>query len=528
MNIEISLFLDLVVILQRIYSLKVNDTCMMLKNDVHLGVRGIYNYAKDLWGCHVIHIDTLVLLNALVYLFLGTFGSQRRRSRNWFIQKGTLVANTLSILLGTYTLGSMQSSKVKSSMYPIWAATLFILHVCTNTAYSLDDNKHVTRVLYRLVLYNAYGILLVTNAINGDSPAYAYFLYAVGHYKFKYIQAPCVLASRSWNLNKIVADYMYNEHTKGEFVPATMKGCHYLVDWPLDNSKLGAPSYASRFVSDDNEVIDIEKIWLCHDISLNQDLKDTCLSFSLFLLLRRRYFGFSCTESKERAHDFVFKGLLRENEEGTIDYNQAFRLIEIELAFMYDFFFTTFAAIYYGSRAATVASLLSTFFLCLTILWAILLDPPPIQEGDMTISLFILASAALLELLQVLLYWTSIWSRVSFVCQYLREQARLNTRGSCCSCSSFWCCRCMLLRLKELLAKIGVHWTPNKYYWQHRLGQYSLLDYRPTFHDKFKDCLGRVTDENWDPSHVLPILQPIDRHTRRVRRKRGKSAEVTA
>ena len=93
------------------------DTCMMLKNEAHLDARGVYRYARNLWGCHVIRIDTLVLLNALVYLFLGTFGSQRRRSRNWFIQKGTLVANTLSFILGTYTLGSMQSSKVKNSMY---------------------------------------------------------------------------------------------------------------------------------------------------------------------------------------------------------------------------------------------------------------------------------------------------------------------------------------------------------------------------------------------------------------------------
>ncbi|VAH42533.1 unnamed protein product [Triticum turgidum subsp. durum] len=506
----------------------VNDTCMMLKNEVHLDVRGVYRYARDLWGCHVIRIDTLVLLNAFAYVFLATFGPQRRRSKNWFIQKGTLVANTLSFLLGTYTLGSMQSSKVKSGMYPVWAATLFILHVCTNTAYSLDDNKHVTRVLYRLVFYNVYGGLLLMTAIgNGSSAPLVIILYAVGQYKFKYIQAPCVLASCSWNLNKMVADYMYDEHTKGEFVPTTMKGCHYLVDWPLDNSKLGAPSYASRFTSDGNEVIDIEKIWLCDDISEENELKDTCLSFSLFLLLRRRYFGFACGESKERAHDFVFKGLLRENEEGTTDCNRAFRLIEVELAFMYDFFFTTSAAIYYGSRAATVAALLSVFFLSLTILSIVSLHPSPIHEGDMAISLFILASAALLELLQLLLYWTSIWSRVSFVCQYLREQARLNTRGSCCSCSS-WCrCRCVLLRLKGLLAKIGVHWTPNKHYWQHKLGQYPLLDYRPMLCDKFKDYLGRFTISS-DPTHASPILHPIDYHTRRVRQKRGKSTEITA
>ena len=278
--------------------------------------------------------------------------------------------------------------------------------------------------------------------------------------------------------------------------------------------------------------IDIDKIWLCNDSSLDQDLKDTCLSFSLFHLLRRRYFGFTCGESKERAHDFVFKGLLRENEEGTTNCNRAFRLIEIELAFMYDFFFTTSAAIYYASTAATVSPLISSFLLCLSIQWIFVWEPSLIQEGEMKITntvttLFILASAALLELLRLLLYWTGIWSRVSFVCQYLREQTRLSTRGSCCSCSFSCCCCCMLLKLKGLLARIGVHCSPNKHYWQHKLGQYSLLDYRPTFCGKIKECLGKVTEVH-AATYVLPFLHPIDKHTRRVRQKFGKSIELTA
>jgi len=40
------------------------------------------------------------------------------------------------------------------------------------------------------------------------------------------------VASVSWNLNKMVADYMYQEHSKSGPVydPASMKGYHYLVD----------------------------------------------------------------------------------------------------------------------------------------------------------------------------------------------------------------------------------------------------------------------------------------------------------
>lgn len=52
----------------------------------------------------------------------------------------------------------------------------------------------------------------------------------------------CRMASGSWNLDKMVADYMQQEHTGrgASYNPASMKGYHYLVDWPLRKSKLEA------------------------------------------------------------------------------------------------------------------------------------------------------------------------------------------------------------------------------------------------------------------------------------------------
>jgi hypothetical protein len=84
---------------------------------------------------------------------------------------------------------------------------------------------------------------------------------------------------------------------------------------------------------------------------------------------------------------------------------------------------------------------------------------------EIVITLSVLACAALLELVQMLLYWTAIWARVSFVCQYLKQQAISNTRGSCC-----------MMTLKELLTKIGIYCASDKHYWQHQLGQYSFLE----------------------------------------------------
>jgi hypothetical protein len=77
------------------------------------------------------------------------------------------------------------------------------------------------------------------------------------------------------------------------------------------------------------------------------------MPLSLFHLLRRRFFGFACGESSQKkTHDFVFKGLLSNNKGGTKDYSRVFKVIDVELAFMYDFFFTKHAATYEPKASA--------------------------------------------------------------------------------------------------------------------------------------------------------------------------------
>jgi hypothetical protein len=408
-----------------------------------------------------------------------------------FIQKGVFGIYTLSSSLIIYIFGSMQSSAVKSSMYPIWAISLGILYGSADsvTAYTLSDNKLSLSHVCQAALFYAYVFMLLLKVSSSDGGLDVnisiedrqlkglfvlpvVLLLFIALLKSLHRAVVCMLARHPWNLNRMVADYMYDEHTKGEFVPSTMEGCHYLVDWPLRKSRFDAPSYATRLTAEEDEIIDIEKIWKCDDSSLGLELKYTCLSFSLFHLLNRRCFGFACGESRNRAHDFVFKGLLSDN---VTDYNRVFKVIEVELAFMYDFHFTKYPVIYYGSRAATFWSLASFTCISLTacgVASRVLVIRCDEDESlvvnnttEIVITLSVLACAALLELVQMLLYWTAIWARVSFVCQYLKQQAMSNTKGSCC-----------MMRFKELLTKIGVYCMSDKHYWQHKLGQYSFLE----------------------------------------------------
>ncbi|CAN6196679.1 unnamed protein product [Urochloa humidicola] len=283
----------------------------------------------------------------------------------------------------------------------------------------------------------------------------------------------------------MVADHMdHQEYKNGDYDPVTMTGYRYIVDWPLRQSKLEADTSYATESAHAAEAIHIESVFLSQDESLSPELKDTCLSFSLCHLLRMRFFGFvACSQSgQHKARDLVFKGLLRKTD-GAVNYKRVFKVIEVELAFTYDFFFTKRAVLYYGSWAATFwsfasASLMSVAIYLTVTSATIFITSKELDSMDLSslartstvkidyfTTLVIFASIVLLEVLHQLFFRTSIWGRVSFVCQRVREGAskRRGLRSNC-------------IKLKEIFVWIGAHVWVRSSYWKNNLGQYSLLE----------------------------------------------------
>ncbi|RCV09168.1 hypothetical protein SETIT_2G005300v2 [Setaria italica] len=314
------------------------------------------NRTKDLWKSPkgtVIRIELLVVVVVFLQLFLVACGSRRCRTRNFFIQKGVFGAYTLSSSLVSYTLGSMQSSAIKSGMYSLWAFLLGYAYVCMIARTTLDGGS----------FFRVFS-----------------FCYLVSVSSMYFIQrlAACRMASKSWFLNKMVAGYMYQEHTMSReaYDPATMTGYHYLVECRLYSTYIG-----------------------------------------------RAYIG-------DGKYEHILEGLLakkkKENDDGganaAIDYDCIFNVIEIELAFMYDFFFTKYAAIYYGSFM--MRYVLPLVLRTLTVVTAFqtargLLRPPPNKgmEGsvivyttaaDIDLTVAILVCISFLQVVQVMYYWTTI------------------------------------------------------------------------------------------------------------------------
>ncbi|KAM3280496.1 hypothetical protein ACQJBY_047339 [Aegilops geniculata] len=219
---------------------------------------------------------------------------------------------------------------------------------------------------------------------------------------------------------------------------------------------------------------------------------------------------------------------------------------------MYDFFFTKYATIYYGSMAATIWSMISVIGISIMAYFTAR-APLKISQGDRQISstvtddvvitLVILGSTALLEFLQMLFFWMGIWGRVSFACKYIREQSRLKGTTSQRFLAKIGVCLASsIMVLKEFLANIGVSYASNRHYWQHKIGQYSLLD--SVSCNPSRSILAILRDDRLLQIvvrmmyrllqivvrmmyiHDNAFCHPINSQALKVRRKAGKSVEL--
>ncbi|VAH39085.1 unnamed protein product [Triticum turgidum subsp. durum] len=386
----------------------------------------------------VIRNEAFVAMAAAMLFLQLVLGPWRRRSGHWLVQGTLWVAYTLSFPLITYTLGQMVTSPVKNMLYPIWALILFWAAGCANAimAYSIEDNKQWKRYLFELLQYFVYLLAiagLITSGPKDSSYSTAIPLLMLTGMVLGALSQRIVAAWMVTNSSpsKVVADYMraqvqINTRSRATQEEAfTMNGCKYLVWHPFmePNNR-----------RDEDCAITIEAIWdmaFDDESLLKKQLRDVCLSFSLSHLLRRRYFGMDCAEAGlPKTLKFALEGLFLKEDQGN-HYSGAFHVIEVELGFLYDFFFTKHASIFSiegNNLVIVVLKLIST-----SIVGVLLIVHPPIvntlepiievgtRRVDVTVTVVIMGALFLFEVLQAVLYLTSDWALVSMACSYTRR-----------------------------------------------------------------------------------------------------------
>ncbi|VAI34054.1 unnamed protein product [Triticum turgidum subsp. durum] len=439
-----------------------------------------------------------IVLLLLLQLILGSF---RRQSTNFLVQAGTWVTYTLSFPAIAFTLGLMQSSPVKNVMYPIWAVSLLMAAGCTNAVkvYELNDNKQWKRSLFNILQYIFYVMLicaLISTYTTKQEGVYFRALSTI----FATFKSPvsvlialaavalltgvmgrefaCVLVEVGYFMARGVAKFMKNlPADDGDgFDPATMKGYKYPVQI---NGPFGR--------------VTIDQIWHCEGRLLSsgtvhcKELKDLCLAKAMCELLKRRYYGLSFAEEHlNETHDFVFKGLLQKQA----DYERAFRIVEMELGFCHDFFFTKHAIIFelefaffllFIMRIVLIATCVS--FVVQSTLSVQKISPiieVHTERAEQIITLLVLATFLLIEILQATFYLASDWCKVSVTCRYVKR--------------SWYHHNAFIQKLIGYISRFAIFG-----YWKNKIDQYSIIP--------------RITagDSSGDSSHPINMLQAVKR-----------------
>ncbi|KAF8731722.1 hypothetical protein HU200_015653 [Digitaria exilis] len=461
-------------------------------------------------------VEAFILVAALQLLFQLICGSLRRRTNNLFIHGELWLGYTLLPPLITYTLGLMHSSTVDVVMYPIWALSLLLVASGANsiTAYDLDDNKQWKRHIFYVLQCNIYFCIILFRLLYPSRDRDDDLLYVVPHQRHLFLAVPVFIlliavfvdpifgVIASWMVNysdpsKVVADYM-KDHAKfvssrsvgggggGDdshdyyFSPVSMKGCKYMVRWPYMVTRNRSDRCSTyRCEVPQQGVVTIEMIWdkfnteytFTSGVS-SARIRGACLAHSLSHLLMRRYFGMDCAEANlVETRQFVLEGLL--SESNTDEYTEAFKVIEVELAFLYDFFYTKYAVVF--GMEGLFFPVVITKIICSLAVGVLLLFQSRfssyscshnyiiITPGTISVIItgIIFVSFLSVEALQFILYLGSDWAMVSLACCYITGK------------SSGFIPLDIRKRFGFLISKRR---RPLFRYWQKKLGQYSVIE----------------------------------------------------
>ncbi|VAH86300.1 unnamed protein product [Triticum turgidum subsp. durum] len=425
-------------------------------------VASLLHQLRDVWKSPrgtVLRIEALALLAIFLSFFLSVFGSCRRWSNNFLIQKGFMAANALFLSLGTYSIGLMQSSRVKSEMYPIWAVSLLALLCCVDSVASsgLDSRNQLWKMLYQLCLYFGYVLLMSITTISSDIGSIAIcVLSAVTFIKGFHRSMALVLPSSMRNMIREFPGYSITKCSFGD--PNEER--ELTVDDKLDvmigyRMEINMGVIASMRCKGNNKMLE-SKLNSC---------KDVCLSFSLSHLLHRHFLGLSSVKPVKAS---LAQPLVK-------NCKRALKVVEIELAFLHDILYTSNTFLhYYEAKSASIWAFASVIGICFVGAVAVMpgarssrrASPDTIFVDttivDFVITGVVLVSLALLQVLQLLSCWTSNWARVAFACDYARKNIEEEVVLS-------WG-----MRLRASLLKIN--WYDKYYLWQNKLGQHAVVD----------------------------------------------------
>ncbi|CAM0952508.1 unnamed protein product [Alopecurus aequalis] len=304
-------------------------------------------------------IQAFVVASVVDLSLLHVLGSLRRRSSNSLLQAAVMLVYTQSYALVSYTLGQILSADDNNHRvdeFPVWVVCLLLLLGGADclTARSLDEVKGWRDVYLSSLIKGVWVVVIVTflGPRTGYLAPLCPILLIAGFRAYTRVVSLRMVGEedRLCESVKPIADYMLHEHhlqlDSGERPdPVTMEGYRYVVTGEPTQPKYSVKR--SELRQDDTKITTVEQIWRCRGSLLRSERglrrKDVCLSMALSRMLNRRFVNFPLAEAGlEKTHDFLFRGMLA----GDNPHERAFRVIEGELGFVHDMYYTRYHFLY--------------------------------------------------------------------------------------------------------------------------------------------------------------------------------------
>lgn len=402
-----------------------------------------FDYLRDLPPRYQqILLETFTCAIALILTL--TFLIAACQNRLW--SKSSLVNLLLKIIqypltyLLSYSLFLILVFPFRNDLYFLWAVLLLIGVESTDciSGYSLSNPQTANLMYSMFFVYNLIiGLLIGLFSDGSKFRVHLWVLWTLITLKMAERCWSFIVARRAYGKNTIglVSDYMQYEHelSSGKADPTTLQGYKYLVHGEAGARFEISSDYQVRIDVENQRLVTIDKIWRCKTGLLSHRLKDLCLSFALFKLLRRSFARSPAAEFEQpKTHDLVFRGILTEDDE-----DRAFKVVKAELGFLRDLFHTKYPIIF--GRGFPTAN----FIICFAVLgvmgWlgkVVYHDyhhPPPGERVhyvgkrnvDLDITYVLTGMIMAMEVTEFLTYLFSDWAKVMLVCGHVQGSCLL-------------------------------------------------------------------------------------------------------
>uniref|UniRef100_A0ACD6A1K2 Uncharacterized protein n=1 Tax=Avena sativa TaxID=4498 RepID=A0ACD6A1K2_AVESA len=435
----------------------------------------------------LIRIESLVALVTMMFLVMFIMDFYRCRSRNSTVITVLKTIDSLSDQIVMYLLGAMQSARFDNQMFPVWCTVLVSLRASLGylSGYGITDRERRLTEVANVIKFLAFGVLNGTRGLEFHKPLWVLWAILLLRSVYRFLAHHWAIGSL-WHgrSSEFLPAYMHESRSDREEGNNLDKHQTYLI-YGESSQEIGLkrPGYNLHLnIVDSPSLITLDRISECREPLLSSSssnrYKDMGLAFTLSRLLRCRLEDVTLHKETKKEIQRLIISEITGNQQ--MEVKRAFKILELELAFVRDYFYTLYPMVFWRGLSSLCFSILlsiATFSVAFWLAIGIRKAYEPLEgtlvvwvgrwNVDVLITWVFMFFMMFKEVWEIVTYLLSNWTRLLLVCKYVQK-------------SQSWLMRNALT--EDLISSFFVSKIADP--WHGRIDQYDFLQsctYKPSF-----------------------------------------------